>query len=163
MPRLITSTPAVRCSATLRSSCANAYGGMSSRRLLGFMQLPCELVAEPPAEDGSRPARELDVQILLHLDLELAAVEHHRHVRLARGAAVIRDEGHRRAAGARPRGEGLPHPALEDARADPPAVLGLAGAELGVPGDVRAVRELSVELDLGPDGGEVERRELLDG
>src|SRR5439155_694445 len=83
--------------------------------------------------------------------------------RLARGAAVIRDEGHRRAAGARPRGEGLPHPALEDARADPPAVLCLAGAELGVPGDVRAVRELSVELDLGPDGGEVERRELLDG
>src|SRR4029077_14623922 len=74
MPRLITSTPAARLAAILRSSSANAYGGMRSRRLLGLIQLlrclsgervsdsydllplPLELLAQAAGEHGQRPA-----------------------------------------------------------------------------------------------------------
>src|SRR5580693_6002250 len=81
MPRLITSTPAARFSAIFRSSSANAYGGIRSRRLLGFMQLLFELLAETTREHRSRPACQVDLQILPHLDQQLAAFEHHRHPR----------------------------------------------------------------------------------
>src|SRR5271165_2927984 len=79
MPRLITSTPAARLSAILRSSCANAYGGMRSRRLLGFMKLLLELVAETTLEHRARPACQIDLQALPHLDDQLAAVQDHGH------------------------------------------------------------------------------------
>src|SRR6478609_3330193 len=77
MPRLITSTPAARLSAILRSSWAKAYGGMRSRRLLGFMQLLLELVAEASGEHRPRPACQVDIEGIGHLHLELTAVEGH--------------------------------------------------------------------------------------
>src|SRR5258708_2949868 len=83
MPRLITSTPAARFSAILPSSWANAYGGVRSRRLLGLMQLLCEVVAEASLEHGPRPACQVDPQVLPHLDLQLAAVEQDDHVNVA--------------------------------------------------------------------------------
>src|SRR5258707_10300304 len=79
MPRLITSTPAARFSAILPSSWANAYGGMRSRRLLGLMQLLCELLAEAALEHGPRPACQVDAQVPPPLHLQLPAVEQHDH------------------------------------------------------------------------------------
>src|SRR5580693_8406269 len=81
MPRLITSTPSARFSAILRSSWANTYGGMRSRRLLGFMQLLLEILAEATREHRSRPACQVHAQILPHLHLQLAAVQQHSHAR----------------------------------------------------------------------------------
>src|SRR3981081_4159986 len=120
MPRLITSTPAARFSAIFRSSWAKAYGGMRSRRLLGFMQLLFEIVAQATLEHRPRPARQIDPQILADLDLELAAVEHHGDASSVTIAVVLLnvcDRGTRRPGAG---GQGLPHPALEDPRADTP-------------------------------------------
>src|ERR1700761_6764052 len=84
MPRLMTSTPAWRFSAILRSSWANAYGGIFSRRLLGFMQLLFELVADRAGEHRARPACQVHLQVGAHLGLEPSPVEHHGHGRRAR-------------------------------------------------------------------------------
>src|SRR5258708_14920153 len=129
MPRLITSTPAARLAATLRSSSANRYGGMRSRRSLCLIQLLAEFVTELATVDGHRPARQRDAQLLVDLHLQLAAVEQDPHVGGAAREAV-RDRGAARAGARR---QGLPHPALEDAGADQ------AGLELGVPRDVGAI------------------------
>src|ERR1700722_3485395 len=147
MPRLITSTPAARLSAILRSSWANAYGGMRSRRLLGFMQLLFELLADTPLEHRSRPACQVDVQILAHLDLQFAAVEHNGHGARPQRRLVCAGVGHRRARRARARGERLPHTALEDPRAD---TAKPSGVELCEPRHVRAVGELRVAFDPRP-------------
>ncbi len=66
--------PAARFSLTLRSSSANRYGGIFSRRLLGLLQLLDEVVGEPAAENRHRPAAQVDLQVLSHFHLELAAV-----------------------------------------------------------------------------------------
>src|ERR1700753_4508135 len=71
MPRLITSMPAARLAAILRSSSANRYGGIFSRRLLGRMQLLDEIVRQGSGVDRHRPAAEGNVQILLDLDGQL--------------------------------------------------------------------------------------------
>src|SRR5450755_211669 len=109
IPRLITSTPAARLAATLRSSSANRYGGMRSRRLLDRMQLLYEFVGERSAIHRNRPAAQIDLQFLPHLDLQLAAVECDRDRRVAPLQDVC-DSGARRAGPAR---GSLPHPALE--------------------------------------------------
>ena len=70
--------PAARLAAILRSSSANRYGGIL--RVAGaysvVMQLLDEFIGERAAEHRHRPAGQRYVQILPHLDLELAAVEH---------------------------------------------------------------------------------------
>src|SRR5215831_14394353 len=105
MPRLITSTPASRFAAILRSSSANAYGGIRSSRLLGLTrgpsgrvvsrwlmlsailgQLVQNLLAETPREHGERPAGQVHAQVLPHVHVELAPVEHHAYAPLRRGA-----------------------------------------------------------------------------
>src|ERR1700741_758890 len=94
MPRLITSMPASRFSAILRSSWAKAYGGIFSRRLLGFMQLLFELVADRAREHRARPACQIDAEVRPHLDQQLTAVQADLHtVRpLLRGQVVeVRD------------------------------------------------------------------------
>src|SRR5690348_13795517 len=88
MPRLMTSIPAAFLAATLRSSSANMYGGMRSMRLLDRMQLLDELGRELPPEHRERPAGQVDVKVLPHLDLELAAVEAHGDRRVAAGEHV---------------------------------------------------------------------------
>src|SRR6059058_81800 len=148
MPRLITSAPAARSAAILRSSSANAYGGMRSRRLLGFIQLPPhrlnglsppsgellklahELLAQKSAKDGQRPACQVYAQLLVYLYLELATVEHNRDPhrpgetarsgtgRGGRRGRLFERVGNRGAACAGAAREGLPHPALEDTRPD---------------------------------------------
>src|ERR1035437_8079099 len=118
MPKLITSTPAARFSAILRSSCAKAYGGMRSKRFLGLIKLLCELVAEAPLAPGPRPACQVDVQVLPHLYLQLAAVEHDGHTSVLAGEPGFEHVGDRRSGGARARGQGLADAALEDASAD---------------------------------------------
>src|ERR1700726_278959 len=158
MPRLITSTPAARFAAILLSSCANAYGGMRSRRLLGFMQLLCEVVAEAALEHGPRPACQVDAQVLPHLHLELAAVEDHRQTGAIGLPAAVLDVGDRGAAGTRAGGQGLPHPALEDPRSYPRQAVGL---ELRVPRHIGPVGELRVGFDGGADRRQVEYGELL--
>ena len=91
------------------------------------------------------------MQVLAHLHLELAAVQAHGHG--AVGAAQHR--GHRGAGRAGARRHGLPHPALEDARAD-------RGVALPAPErDVRAVREQLVVLDRRAQLGQVELLELV--
>src|SRR4051812_14238381 len=133
IPSEITSMPCAFLSAILRSSCANRYGGMRSRRLLGLIQLLDEFVAERGRVDALRPAGECHVQVLPHLDLELAAVELHGHG--ARAAAeYVRDCG---PAGAGARGEGLADAALEDA------------------GSYVAVRDRAPERDVGSAGEDV--------
>src|SRR5690348_4519855 len=118
MPRLITSTPAARLSAILRSSWANAYGGIFSRRLLGFMQLLFELVADRAGEDRPRPACQVHAQVCCDLDLQLAPVEHDRHRPGTVSCRALVGVRHGRAGRAGPRGERLPHPALENPGAD---------------------------------------------
>ena len=100
-------------------------------------------------EDRHRPARQVDVEVLPDLDLELAAVELDRDRRVA----AAQDVGDGRAARAGAAGGGLADPALEDPRADGGVV------ERGEPRDVGALRELRVGLDRRADGGEVERLE----
>src|SRR2546421_4910535 len=157
MPRLITSTPAARFSAILRSSWAKAYGGMRSRRLLGFMQLLFEVLAETPLEHRPRPARQLDPQILAHLDLELTAVEQHGDRGIAAISAVLLHVGHRRPCRPGPGRQGLPHSALEDACADAPL------AHRRVPRYVRAVGEELVSFDPGAESRQVQRLQLAEG
>src|SRR5271167_1829609 len=111
IPRLITSTPAARLAAILRSSSANRYGGMRSRRSLGCMQLLEEFGAERRPIDGHGPAGEGQIQVLVELDEELAAVEAHGH-RGATAAPDVRDRGPARAGARRQR---LADPPLEDA------------------------------------------------
>src|SRR3954466_4127033 len=96
MPRLITSMPCAFFSAILRSSWANRYGGMRSRRLLDLIQLLHEFIAHLSGVDGARPAGQVHVQVLADLHLEVAAVEVHRHRALA-AAQHERDRGTRRA------------------------------------------------------------------
>src|SRR5688572_22032379 len=115
------------------------------------MQLLHELGGERGRVDGHGPARQVDVQVLPHLDLEVAAVEVDGH----RAVRAADDRGDRRAARAGARGHGLPHPALEYAGADLP--LAVAAPE----GDVRAVREELVALDGRPVAGQVELLEPL--
>src|SRR3954452_24336678 len=91
MPRLITSIPCAFFSAILRSSCANRYGGMRSRRLLDLIQLLDELIGKAGGVDGPRPACQVNVQVLAHLDLEIAAVEVNGH----RALAAAQHERHR--------------------------------------------------------------------
>src|SRR6516225_7011639 len=104
MPRLITSTPAARFAAILRSSSAKAYGGIRSSRLLGLIRAPSwrvalgascssvlgqlvqDLLAETPREHGQRPAGQVHAQVLPHLHVELAAVEHHPYAPARLGA-----------------------------------------------------------------------------
>src|SRR3954454_21906993 len=114
MPSEITSTPASFLAAILRSSSANRYGGIRSRRSDGCMQLLDEVGGElaPVHRDG--PAGQVDVQVLLHLDLELAAIEPDRYRRLA-AAQHVR---HGCSDGSGPGGEGFPDTTLEDAGAD---------------------------------------------
>src|SRR5271169_5176424 len=141
MPRLITSTPAARLSAILRSSCAYAYGGMRSRRLLGLIQLPFEVLAQATREHGPRPACQAHAQILPHLHLELPAVQHHFYARSRFRRCSSESKGNRRAARAGARGQRLPHAALEDPRADA-RLLAADRLDLRVPRHVRAVGEL---------------------
>src|SRR5947208_9218577 len=139
MPRLITSAPAARLAAILRSSSAKAYGGIRCRRSLGFTatastlaadrapaatsssscggrQLLHEHIAEPALVHGLGPSRQRHLELLVHLDLELSPVQHDRHVcaRLHRIAALRPPDGVGRggAACARSRRERLPHSPL---------------------------------------------------
>src|SRR5579871_1406784 len=82
---VITSTPAARFSAILRSSWANRYGGMRSRRSLCLIELLAEVVGERALVHGHGPAGQGHLQVLPHLDLELAAVEAHEHPPRAAG------------------------------------------------------------------------------
>src|SRR5579884_110514 len=146
IPRLITSIPAARWAATLRSSSANRYGGIRSRRLLGRIELLGELGGDRAAEHRDRPARQLDAQVLRHVDLQLTPIELDRYRRLA-SRQHVGDGG---AGGAGSAGSRLPHAPLEDPRpqAAPPRDR--------VPGDVGPVREQAVAFDLRPHGLEIE-------
>src|SRR3954449_5492954 len=128
MPSEMTSTPAAFFSEILRSSSANRYGGIRSSLLLARIRdLLDELVGELAPEHRDGPAGQVDVQVVLDLDLERAAVEPHGH-----GAvAPAQDVGDGGAGRAGPRGHGPPHPALEDPRTD------LAGADHRDERDVR--------------------------
>src|SRR4051794_41426213 len=77
MPRLITSIPCALFSAILRSSWANRYGGMRSRRLLDLIQLLRELLAHLAGVDGARPAGQVHVQVVADVGPQGAAVEGH--------------------------------------------------------------------------------------
>src|SRR3954468_5623320 len=112
MPRLITSIPCTFFSAILRSSWANRYGGMRSRRLLDLIQLLDEFVGQVRGVNRPRPACQVHVKVLPHFHLEVTAVEVHRHRALA-AAQHERDGGSRRAGARRER---LAHAALEDPR-----------------------------------------------
>jgi len=54
-------------------------GGICSSRLLGCIQLLDQKVRELAGEDRHRPPRQVDVEILSHLDTQLAAIESHRY------------------------------------------------------------------------------------
>ena len=159
MPRLITSIPASRFASTLRSSSANMYGGIASRRSEGPSSLffvgcchrsrktrrpsvcrgPGEQLAELSGVDLLGPTGQLDVEIVADLDLELPTIE----LDHASGcSAATQEGGHRGPAGAGPRGERLPHAALEDPGAD--AVPRAEEAHVG------AVRESSCARSPGP-------------
>src|SRR3954451_22375120 len=151
MPSEMTSMPAARFSRTLRSSSANRYGGMRSRRLLGCMQLLQEFVGELPPVYRDGPTGQGHVQILVDLHLELPPVEAHRH----RAVAAAQDVGDGGARGARAGGHGLPHPPLEDPRAHYP------GRDLTGERHVGAVRKQLVVFDRGADLGESQLLEPL--
>src|ERR1700722_19746059 len=152
IPRLITSTPAARLAAILRSSSANRYGGILSRRLLGRMQLLDEIVRQGPGVDRHRPAAEGNVQILPHLDRQLAAVEHDRDGRIA-AVEYVRD---RRPGGTGPARCGLSDPALEDPGPDP------IGRQDRVPRHVGPVRKQGMTLESGADLWQLERVQFAD-
>src|SRR3954470_19661061 len=114
MPRLITSMPCAFFSAILRSSWANRYGGMRSRRLLRLIQLLDELVAERRGIHAPRPASQDHVQVLPHVHLEVAAVEMYGH----RALAALQDIGHGGAARAGPGRHRLADAPLEDTGRD---------------------------------------------
>src|SRR4051812_44151814 len=143
--------PCAFFSAILRSSWANRYGGMRSRRLLDLIQLLRELVAEGSFVDRARPAGEVNVQVLADVDLEIAAVEMDRD----RAVAAAQRERHRGAGRAGARRQRLPHAALEDASGD--LALGVAPPER----HVRAVGEQLVRLDRRADEAEVDLLEAV--
>src|SRR6202012_3637817 len=147
MPRMITSMPAASLSEILRSSCANRYGGIWYRRLLDLMQLLDEVIGERAGEDRHRPAAQGNAEVLLHLDLQLSAVEDDRH----RGFAARQHMGPRRSGRPGPAGRGLADPALEDPCPDAMRL------EHRVPGDVGAMGKQLVMLDRAPDRGQVQR------
>src|SRR5437016_2044801 len=93
MPRLITSAPAARLAAILRSSSAKAYGGIRCRRSLGFTatastlaadrapaatsssscggrQLLHEHIAEPALVHGLGPSRQRHLELLDRVQLD---------------------------------------------------------------------------------------------
>ena len=151
-PSVITSMPAARFAAILRSSWANRYGGMRSRRSLCLIELLAEVVGERAREHGHRPAGQGHVQILPDLDRQLAAVEAHDDL----GAA-------RRRGGRRPprRSRRSPRRASRRRRAR-------RSARGSRPGSSSRYQETLVRLGnsawcsiAGPIAGEVERLELL--
>src|SRR6185503_9841047 len=91
MPRLMTSIPAARLSEIRRSSSANMYGGIASRRREGaatprlrvsgvalarsLRERLDQLRRELALEDRLRPTGEGHFELGRDLDLELAAVE----------------------------------------------------------------------------------------
>src|SRR3954453_8492135 len=99
MPRLITSMPCAFFSAILRSSWANRYGGMRSRRLLGLIQLLGELVGERRGVHAPCPAGQDPRLAPPPPTLGVPPVEVDGH----RALTALEDVGHRRAARARPR------------------------------------------------------------
>src|SRR5260370_22411234 len=111
-------TPAARFWAILRSSWAKAYGGIFSRRLLGFIQLLFELVTDLAGEHGTRPACQIHPQVLPHLDQQLTAVEPDRDLTGSRVSGLILEVGDGGPGRAGARSERLPHPTLEDPGAD---------------------------------------------
>src|SRR5438874_4763147 len=140
MPRLITSAPAARLAAILRSSSANAYGGTRCRRSLGFIatapapragpasadegwsscrgrQFLHEHIAELAPVDGLGPPGQRHLEFLVHLDLQLSPIEHDRDARarlhVVAALAPRHHVGDGGAACARARRERLPHSALE--------------------------------------------------
>src|SRR3954447_4932438 len=131
MPSEITSMPCAFLSAILRSSWANRYGGMRSRRLLGLIQLLPELVAERGRVDALRPAGKGHVQVLAHLDLEIAPVEVDGHGALA----ALQHVGDGRAARTRAGRQRLPHAALEDACPDLPISYAVPERDVGTAGE----------------------------
>src|SRR5213078_5235649 len=104
-------------------------------------------------EDGLRPARERDVEIVADRDLEFAAVELDRHG--AEGAA--QDRGHAAGRGARAGRERLSHPALEDPC--PYLVVGVDPDER----DVGAIRKKLAVLDRWAQLRQVDALELITG
>src|SRR5271170_1141331 len=99
--------------------------------------------------------------MLVHLDLQLAAVQHDDDTRsalwrIAASPARAKHIGDRRAGGAGARGQRLPHAALEDTRAD---ASRWSRVELGEPGDVRAIGKELMTFDRGAFGGEIEGRQ----
>src|SRR6476620_6218303 len=96
MPRLITSIPSSRFASIRRSSSANMYGGIASRRWEGaarpfflvgaamrsrksrsaeVFERPQQLRRELSSEERLGPARQQHRQVVPDLDLELASVE----------------------------------------------------------------------------------------
>src|SRR4051794_32094995 len=115
-------------------------------------ELGLELRAQLAAADRNRPAGQVDVEVLADVDEQLAAVEDDGHRRVAAAQHV----GDRRTGRAGPARQRLPHPALEDPRAD------AVGAQRGEERDVGAGRrEQLVALDRGADGRQVEALELV--
>src|SRR5580658_8193850 len=96
MARVITSMPAARFSAMRRSSWANRYGGMRSRRSLCLIELLAEVVGEGAREHGHRPAGHGDVQLLADCDGQLPAVQADEDLGGAAGE-VMGDRGAARA------------------------------------------------------------------
>src|SRR5262249_1937455 len=94
--------------------------------------------------------REPHGQLLADLHLELASVQLYRE--LTRGSGDVRRDGGPGRAG--PRGERLPHAALEDPRAHP---VSLRAEEA----HVGPVREQLTVLDLRADRGQLERPEAV--
>src|SRR4051812_24253525 len=131
MPSEITSMPCAFLSAILRSSWANRYGGIRSRRLLGLIQLLDELFAQRRAVHAPRPAGQRHVQVLPHLHLEVAAVEVHRNGTLA----AVQHVSDRGSACARARREGLADAALEYARGDLAFPVGAPERDVGPVGE----------------------------
>src|SRR6266542_1309594 len=177
IPRLITSMPALRFSATRRPNSANMYAGTASRRregcvsagldtseglmgakayapggpgCSGILQRAHELGRELAGEHRLGGPREPYVEVVVHLDGQLTTIEPDCHG--AGGTHEKRRDG--RAARASPRGEGLPHSPLEDSRPDRRAVHADER-------DVGAVREELGALDLRPDRRQVEGLDLV--
>ena len=94
------------------------------------MQLLDQLGGQLAAEHGDRPAGQVNVQVLPHLDLELAAVQAHGDRAVAAAQARTRR---------RRRSRRCPRTASPRRRARRCARGCASGVELGVPGDVGAV------------------------
>ena len=140
---VMTSTPAARFSAIFRSSWANRYGGMRSRRSLVSHRAPCgsRRRGSPRSTGTAQPVR---VTCRSSPTSTSSAPPSRRTVIWRRPAGEVVGDGG--AAGAGPGRERLADAALEDAGADHGRVL-----ELAVPGHVGAVGEQRVALDRGAD------------